>query len=274
MKRLFAVVVLCAVAGCGGGDDDAEPKREPAPKGRVDRAFGAAVPGSRGRVRFIAPRWERVAEFSGDGGATESFDIKPDAIQWRARWRCEGDGEFELELPARPGQPGRAGGDCPTSGIGAAIKTGKVQLRVKADTDWTLTIEQQLHDVVRDPVPPEVANGAARAHGRGAFYPMEQQGQGTAALYELPNGRLLLRFEGFRTLATTGLFIWVSDDPRPRTSKEAVQSHHRKVGELKSTAGEQNYLLPRGLRPDKVRSIIIWCEPLRMAYLGAELRRS
>lgn len=276
MRRLalLALLGLLLVSGCAGGDDEerSETKREAPPQGRVERAFGEAVPGSRGRVRFIAPHWERVGEVSGSGEATERFAIKRDAVQWRVRWRCEGEGRFELELPPRRGVPQRAGGECPASGIGASIQTGEVEVRVKGGDDWTVTVEQQLHDVIREPPPPEVANGSARKLGQGPFYPMDQQGEGSAALYELPNGRLLLRLEGFRTLATTGLLIWVSDDPRPRTSKAAYRSRHRTVATIKSTAGDHNYLLPRGIRARDARSVVIWCAPLRMAYLGAELR--
>ncbi|HEX8647415.1 MAG TPA: DM13 domain-containing protein [Thermoleophilaceae bacterium] len=269
------LVGLLLVAGCGGGDGDGESKadRNSVPQSRVNRAFGSALPGSRGRARYIAPHWERVAELSGSGESTESFQIKREAVQWRARWRCEGEGRLEVEFPSRPGQPGRSASACPGSGLGSSIQTGDVELKVKAPGEWRITIEQQLHDTIRDPLPPAVADGSARTLGQGNLYPIDNRGKGAAMLYQLPNGRLMVRLEGFSTLATTGLYLWVTEAAHPRTTKEAFHSKHRTVAELRSTAGDQNYLLPRGIRPERIRSIVIWCDPLRIAYLGATLRR-
>jgi len=44
------------------------------------------------------------------------------------------------------------------------------------------------------------------------------------------------------------------------------------VSPLKSTSGSQNYLLPRDVRRADVRSIVLWCEPLYVAYASAGLK--
>ena len=51
-----------------------------------------------------------------------------------------------------------------------------------------------------------------------------------------------------------------------------VTAPYKVVGELKSTLGNQNYLLPPGTTEADVRSIIIWCEPQRFAYAAAALQ--
>jgi len=43
------------------------------------------------------------------------------------------------------------------------------------------------------------------------------------------------------------------------------------IAELKSTAGNHNYVLPPGSRPSDARSVIIWCAPIRIAYTAAAL---
>ncbi len=70
------------------------------------------------------------------------------------------------------------------------------------------------------------------------------------------------------------LFVWLSAAARPRTTKQAVAA--RRLGPLvalKSTIGEQNYVLPRSVDPDRVRSIVIWCEPIQIVYTAAALHR-
>ena len=41
---------------------------------------------------------------------------------------------------------------------------------------------------------------------------------------------------------------------------------------LKSTIGDQNYLIPAAVDASEIRSIVIWCVPVRIAYTAASLR--
>jgi len=111
----------------------------------------------------------------------------------------------------------------------------------------------------------------ARVLGRGGFYWMDGKGTGEALLYRLPTGRLALRVEDLRIPPTAGMFLWLSEARRPKTSKEAIGTPPLRLREVKSTLGDQNYLLPRGLGPDAVRSVIIWYRPTRTAYIAAAL---
>ncbi len=113
---------------------------------------------------------------------------------------------------------------------------------------------------------------AARVLASGRFYPIERRGRGKVDLYRLAGGRLALRFDGFHTSANTDLFVWTSEARRPRTTRQALRSRHYEFAPLKATAGKQNYLMPKGLDRDSVRSIVIWCEPIRIAYAVAPLR--
>jgi len=106
----------------------------------------------------------------------------------------------------------------------------------------------------------------------GSFYPVERRGRGKAVLHELPNDRLALRLEGFGTSNNTDLFVWLSEAERPRTTKQALRSEHTEFALLKSTIGDQNYLLPKNADADSIGSIVIWCQPIRIAYTAATLR--
>ena len=43
------------------------------------------------------------------------------------------------------------------------------------------------------------------------------------------------------------------------------------IGNLKSTLGDQNYEVPSELPTDRIRSIVIWFEPVSVAYIAAPL---
>jgi hypothetical protein len=248
-----------AIGGCGDDDD-----------GSAGDAFKAVeqqeAERSQQQREIAAPRWEPLRTFRGSGDATETITIDEEAIRWRASWTCE-RGKFELT--ANGAEFGSE--DCPGDGRWSSIDTGEFELRVTATGPWRLTIYQQVESPLRETPPEEITSGAAELIAEGSFYRIENRGQGTARLYRLPNGRLALRMEGFSTAANTDLFVWISENPRPRTTTQALNSPHEQIAALKSTLGDQNYLLPEGFDSTAARSVVIWCEPIQIAYTAATL---
>ena len=258
---LVAVLVL-TLAGCGS-DDDGERSD---PFSKVD----PRITKTRDRA---APRWEPVATLAGSSRDAESFVISKRAIQWRARWRCS-KGKLAMSVSPRPrSSPERPGGRCPDRGEASWIQSGRQRLSVNGGGRWRVVVEQQVDTPLRErPLRAMRARGA-RVVARGRFYGVERRGRGRAALYRLPNGRHALRFEEFNTSANTDLFVWLSEARRPKTTKQSVRAPHREFALLKSTLGDQNYLLPRNLDVERFRSIVIWCEPVSIVYTAATLRR-
>ena len=255
-----ACALAVALAGCGS---DAEQHRSPDPFKALERDFEATP-----APEQAAPRWEPIAKLAGSGAAKRAVDIDDDAIQWRTRWRC--DGELRLRVEPPPGGPATARGACP--GSATFIGHGARTLEVNGDGPWRIVVEQEVETRLSEPPLSAMRDGSARLVARGRFGKVERPGRGTASLYALPSGRLALRFEGFRTSASIGLFVWMSRAGRPRTTRAALASRHRQFAELKSTLGDQNYLLPKSVRAADVRSVVIWCEPIRIAYTAAPLR--
>lgn len=109
---------------------------------------------------------------------------------------------------------------------------------------------------------------------KGEFYNMEKTGKGSARLYALGDGRRILRFDDFEVTNNTDLFVWLSEAERPQTSAEAVNTPKVDIGNLKSTIGNQNYEVPADLPTERIRSVVIWCEPVAVAYAAAPLTRS
>ena len=257
-----------ALAGCGGGDGD------PARDAARDDPFRAlpkdtiVAPADK-----AAPRWEAVATFTGSGAATKAVAIAEDAIQWRARWRCE-SGRFAISVAPRP-RSGPAGkqGDCPGTGRQSWVTAGSQRLSVRAQGAWRVAVEQEVDTALREPPTAAMRSPGARVLARGDFYEIERKGRGRALLYQLPNRRLALRMEGFATDSNTDLFVWLSEARRPRTTKASFRTPHTEVALLKSTLGDQNYLLPRGTDASRIRSIVIWCAPVQIAYTAAALAR-
>ena len=267
MRRVRATAALLALAlgAAGCGSDEEEPEG-------ADPFTEVQQESARPTELRAAPRWEEVATGTGSGPGAISFTVSPRAIQWRARWSCESE-SFALTASARDGRRAIADASCPDEGTAQGFRTGALELGVRTPDRWRLAVEQQVDTPIDEPPLEEMEADDARVIAKGAFYEIDRRGDGTASLYRLGNGRLALRLDGFKTAAENDLFVWLSRASRPRTTVEAEAKTHTVLRSLKSSAGNQNYLLPEGFDTQDLQSIVIWCEPVQQAYTAATLRR-
>jgi hypothetical protein len=247
------LAVLIGLSGCSSPDDTSTV------------AGPSSGPGSSSKV---APRWERVASFTGTSDQrTGGFDIAVGALQWRVTASCTGTamkvtlaGESEpLAVPS-----------CPGKVFGFSIRTGPAVLDVQGDGGWEVVVDQQLDTPVAEPALAGM-DGRSRL-AAGTFYGIDQTGSGSAALYRLPDGGLALRLDPFQVTSNSDLFVWLSEAGTPKTSKEALESPHVQLDRLRATAGAQNYAVPAEVATARIRSVVIWCEPVRTAYAAASLQ--
>jgi len=262
----MAVAVLALVlAACGGGSDQAGTTGGPATTAGSAGGPDTTVAGPRS-----AARWETVNTFNGSGAlTTPEFTILPNAIQWRVRFTCS-TGTLRMTSNPPPRRPGPlVDTACPKEGTGYSIVTGPVRMQVEATGTWKAVVDQQVDTPLDEPLLPGMTPD--RVIAQGSFYKVEVRGEGTAKLYRLADGKRILRFENFQTGENTDLFVWLSEVAKPTTSEQAVRSPHVEIANLKSTLGSQNYEIPASIPTEKIRSIVIWCEPVAIAYAAAAL---
>lgn len=254
----MAVLLLVAAAGCGADE------RPTAPPGATSGSTADPV------ADKVAPRWEEVARFAGTGDRrTDGFDIAAAALQWRVTLACT-DGTVRVGLDGDPSADALAElAACPDDTFGFSIRTGPAVLDVDATGAWEIVVDQQLDTPAAEPALAGMTDATRRAAGE--FYGIDQKGSGTATLYRLPGGDTVLRLDPFVVTKNSDLFVWVSEDDAPRTSAEALHSVHVQVDRLTATAGAQNYVLPDTVDIDRVRSVVVWCEPVQTAYAAAAL---
>ncbi len=265
MLGLVSAGLALTLAGCAG-DGDGERQD---PFAEAKRRVLTLDPG-----RAAAPRWEPVAKLEGRGDRTESLEISRQAIQWRVRWRCS-SGRVTLSIAARPRAGGARGeARCPKREIASSIQTGAARLTVGATGSWSAIVEQQVNTALHERPLRAMRSAGARVLARGRFYAIQQnvRGQGQVRLYRLPTGRLALRLDDFRTSANTDLSVRLSRSREPRTTKQSADAPQVKLAGLKSTVGDQNYLLPKRLDRASVGSVVIWNGPVQTAYTAATLR--
>lgn len=262
---LVALVLALVLAGCGGGSDDDDDARAPATTAPAADTPTTAPSGPRS-----AARWETVTTFNGTGTfQTPQFTILPNAIQWRVRYTCS-TGMLRITSDPPPRRPTPVvDASCPKEETGYSIVTGAVRLSIEATGPWKAVIDQQVDTPLDEPLVPGMTPD--RVVAQGSFYDVEVRGKGTAKLFRLADGRRILRFENFETAENTDLFVWLSEVAKPANSAQALNNPYVDIGNLKSTVGTQNYEIPASVPTDKIRSIVIWCEPVAIAYAAAAL---
>lgn len=267
---LLAALAL-AVAGCGGGSGSRSGAGTQGSAPATTEAR-AGAPTTTGSAPKAAARWETLDTLTGTGAAQRTITVFSDAIQWRARYSCQaGTLRVMTDPPPRRPAPLVDATRCPQEGEGYSIATGQVKLDIQATGPWQLVIDQQLERPLDEP--PLAGMVPAAKVASGTFFPVEKTGKGTATLYRLPDGRRAIRFEGFETAENTDLFVWIASARSAKTSADAVSAPYRVIANLKSTVGNENYELPADLPDNEINAVVIWCEPVKIAYAIAQLAR-
>jgi hypothetical protein len=107
---------------------------------------------------------------------------------------------------------------------------------------------------------------------QGEFYDLAHEGMGTATVYRLADGSVVLRFENFSVLNGPDLHVYLAtQDPVPNTVGVELEGA-LDLGQLKGNIGDQNYELPAGFDPATFKSVVIWCQPFRVPFNAAALQ--
>lgn len=266
-KLLVPVVFLAIGLPVGIGAVMAMGDHDPAAE---ESAFTAISPGSQPRfARHAEPRWERVSTFTGAGAATKALAIADRAVQWKAAWTCR-EGTFQMTVDESSHDPKAVQtSTCPDVGTESFTGDGRGSLQVNATGSWRVDVSQQVDTALEEPRLQGMTDDALLARGR--FHSIQNHGEGTVAVYRLPSGRLALRFENFYTSASPGLRIWLSRARNVNSTLQARKAHHTDAGALRSTLGNYNQMLPASISADDLRTVVIWCPTVLIAFAAAPL---
>lgn len=280
--RLSAALALILAVACGGGDSGSDSAgsqtvntRPPAPPTTGAGTNFDTPPPSAPGTRRSQPYWTPVATVEGRGDTTsKSFTIDAGALQWRVSWHCE-TAPFTVVSVNADGQESRRkladALSCPSDGEGFAADKGAQTLKVTTPGPWKAVVEQQVDTPLIEPAPANLAS--AKVLGTAKVYDVDRDGEGTAKIYELPNGTRLVRLEDFFVSINSDLELRLSEHANPKTTDEAVAAPFKVVSELRATVGNMNYEIPTDVDLSKYKSIVIWCEITRNAYAAATIER-
>jgi hypothetical protein len=105
----------------------------------------------------------------------------------------------------------------------------------------------------------------------GAFVSQEHPTSGTARVLKLTDGTRVLRLEGFSTSDGPDVHVWLTDRKAGGPDGSYDDGRYVKLGEIKATDGNQNYVIPADADLTGLLSAVIWCDRFNVAFGSAPL---
>jgi hypothetical protein len=108
----------------------------------------------------------------------------------------------------------------------------------------------------------------------GSFHSVAHDGKGNASIYELPDGKRILRFTNFETSNGPDVHVYLVAANDATDSEMVKKAGFREIGSLKGNIGDQNYELPADVDLAKYRAVTIWCQRFSVNFATAPLSSS
>lgn len=105
----------------------------------------------------------------------------------------------------------------------------------------------------------------------GSFHGVAHETRGTASVYQLPEGKKLLRFSGFQTSNGPDVQVYLIAASDAKDNETVTKAGFVRIADLKGNMGDQNYQLPADLDLTKYRAVTIWCRRFGVNFATAPL---
>jgi hypothetical protein len=111
----------------------------------------------------------------------------------------------------------------------------------------------------------------AKVLAKGEFHNADKAGKGTATVYQLADGKRVLRLNNFETDNGPDLHVRLIAADDAKDTASVAKADFVEVAKLKGNKGAQNYELPEKLDLGKYRVVSIWCNRFSVNFAVAPL---
>ncbi|HEX3323334.1 MAG TPA: DM13 domain-containing protein [Terriglobales bacterium] len=94
----------------------------------------------------------------------------------------------------------------------------------------------------------------------GKFHSVAHESSGNASIYQLADGKRILRLTNFATSNGPDVHVYLVAANDATDSETVKKAGFVELGSLKGNIGDQNYELPADLDLSKYRAVTIWCQ--------------
>jgi len=105
----------------------------------------------------------------------------------------------------------------------------------------------------------------------GAFHSVAHNSAGNANIYQLSDGKRILRFTNFETSNGPDVRVYLVAANDASDSDTVTKSGFREIAPLKGNIGDQNYELPADVDLAKYHAVTIWCKRFSVNFGTAPL---
>lgn len=131
-----------------------------------------------------------------------------------------------------------------------------------------------LNAKVNEAMPAGLANVSQTVLTSGSFHSVAHESKGTASIYQLPDGKRILRFTNFETSNGPDVHVYLVAANDASDSETVKKAGFVELGSLKGNIGDQNYGIPADLELSKYRAVTIWCKRFGVNFGTAPLSSS
>ena len=106
---------------------------------------------------------------------------------------------------------------------------------------------------------------------QGDFRGIAHETKGMASIYELPEGKKVLRFSGFETSNGPDVHVYLVAAADAKDNDTVKNAGFIDLGSIKGNIGDQNYDLPSDIDLTKYRAVTVWCKRFGVNFATAVL---
>ncbi len=155
--------------------------------------------------------------------------------------------------------------------------TGDQNYDVPADADLAkyqaVTIWCDRFSVNFGTAPLQAQGMGPKALAMGSFHSVAHETKGTATVFELADGKRVVRVTGFETSNGPDVRVYLVAAPDATDNDTVKKAGFIELGKLKGTTGDQNYDLPADADLAKYQAVTIWCARFSVNFGTAPLTR-
>ena len=127
---------------------------------------------------------------------------------------------------------------------------------------------------VNEAMPAGLSNLSQTVLSSGSFHSVAHESKGTASIYQLADGKRILRFTNFETSNGPDVHVYLIAANDASDSETVKKAGFLELGSLKGNIGDQNYEIPGDADLAKYRAVTIWCKRFSVNFGTAPLNSS
>ena len=124
---------------------------------------------------------------------------------------------------------------------------------------------------VNEGMPAGFSNVSQSVLTSGSFHSVAHGTKGTASIYQLADGKRILRLTNFETSNGPDVHVYLIAANDASDSETVKKGDFLELGSLKGNLGDQNYDIPADADLAKYRAVTIWCKRFSVNFGTAPL---